>query len=324
MDLFTHGFLPYAGATWLRRPPKERAAAAIGGFAPDADTLWAWAASIDPHLYPLVHRGASHTLLGAPLLALVAFGVVGLLGRRRARFRFGSLSAVAPALLLGALSHLVLDMLTITGVPLFWPFSDARLTLDWFFFSVPYMAPVALVLWIPVWRRRATERWVRRGSVVLLAILLAAGAVRFATYPHGAAPDETVTPGSTDWTWIVTRRNETGVHAQGVSWGKRGDAVFFPEPSRTAAAPAIDACLGSPGGTAWRWGQWGLSVANATPTAEGGWNLTLRDGARLWMEHDDANAFGRRLFGSEDDRALRCHVRPDGSVTVERRGGFWG
>jgi membrane-bound metal-dependent hydrolase YbcI (DUF457 family) len=324
LDVLTHGFLPYAAATWLRRPSRERAAAAIGGFAPDLDTTWAWSASLDAHLYPLVHRGASHTLVGAPLMALLFFAFVGLLGRRWPRLRFGPLTAVAPALLLGALSHLVLDMLTITGVPLLWPFSDVRWTTNWFFFSVPYMVPVALVLWIPVWRGRAGERWVKRGSLVLLAVLLAAGALRFASYPHDATPQERVTPGATDWTWILTRRNETGVVAQGVSWGHRGAPVFFPETNRTAAASAVEACLRAPGSTAWRWGEWGEHVAGATRAPDGGWNVTLRDSARLFMEHDASNALGRRVFGTEDDRALRCHVGTDGSVRVERRGGFWG
>jgi len=324
LDVLTHGFLPFAAATWLRRPKRERVAAAIGGFAPDLDTSWAWVAGLNPHLYPLGHRGASHTLIGAPLMALLLVGIVGLLGRRWARLRVGSLPKIAPALLLGAFSHLLLDALTITGVPLLWPFSLARYTLNWFFFSVPYMFVVALVLWIPVWRGKASERWTKIGSLVLVGVMIVAGGVRLASYPRDVAPNERVTPGASDWTWILTRRNETGVIAQGVSWGHRGEPVFFGEPNRTVAQDAIDRCLRSDDSIAWRWGQWGEAVADATADPRGGWNVTMRDGARLWMEHESSNAFGRRLFGGEDDRALHCRVAADGSVSVERRGGFWG
>lgn len=322
MDLLTHGFLPYAAFTWARRPNRERVAAAVGGFAPDIDTLFSWTAHYDEHLYPFVHRGVSHSLVGAPVYALLVFLLLGLPVLRRRWPRFAAFAPgrdVLHALALGAFSHLMLDMTTITGVPLLWPFALDRVTAGWFFFSVPYLIIISLVFWIPILRGRATDRWVKIGGAVVLVVLLAVGGLRAATYPHGETEGATVTPGTNDWTWVLSRRNETGVQVRTYAWGDLATEKFFAEPNRTAAAGAIDACLEAVGARAWVWNLWGLPVADSRPRPEGGWAITLRDSVRLSTESRASS-----LFGSEDDRALRCIVDAEGHISTQRRAGFWG
>jgi inner membrane protein len=71
------------------------------------------------------HRGVTHTVLAAVVVAIVIALVVRLTGRpRRAWLRAGAWAGAVYA------SHLVLDFFTAdvvvpSGVPLFWPFSDA-------------------------------------------------------------------------------------------------------------------------------------------------------------------------------------------------------
>jgi inner membrane protein len=91
---------------------------------PDADVV-AFRIGI-PYGAPFGHRGASHALLAAPLLALLpALAMTRLLGASTGR-----------ALLLGTLvvaTHGLLDTLTDggLGVALLWPFSDERFFAPW-------------------------------------------------------------------------------------------------------------------------------------------------------------------------------------------------
>jgi membrane-bound metal-dependent hydrolase YbcI (DUF457 family) len=327
LDVLTHGFLPFSAAAALRRPLRERVAAAVGGVAPDIDTIWAWTASLDHALYPVAHRGFTHTLIGAPLIATLTWLLLHALGRRWRRLRgFEARRDILPALWIGALSHLVLDVLTITGVPAMWPLSDHRFRLDFYFYSVSPMFLVALVLWVPVLRRRATDRWVVRGGVVLLAVLLLSGAARAATYPDEAPPHARVTPTNWDWSWIVSQKNDTGVLVYESRFGRILDPIFLPERNATAARAAIEACLASPDATWWRWNAWALPVANATAREDGGWSIRIVDSARLYNEVRDPNSPAAKFFGGEDRRALRVDLAAEGDVTVEprQRRSFWG
>jgi membrane-bound metal-dependent hydrolase YbcI (DUF457 family) len=95
------------------------------------------------------HRGATHWLLAALLVALPAFAFLG----RHAGIYLGA----------GYLSHLALDMLTRSGVPLLGPFSKRRLhllpaplrvrtggPLDHFIQFISGLAYVALLAWANV------------------------------------------------------------------------------------------------------------------------------------------------------------------------------
>jgi inner membrane protein len=118
---FTHPAVPLAIAAGLGRarvPLRLAAAGAIASVLPDADVV-AFRLGI-PYSHPFGHRGASHSLAFAFVVALVAAALHGRLGAsRRATFAL---------VLAAAASHPLLDALTDggLGVALLWPLSDER------------------------------------------------------------------------------------------------------------------------------------------------------------------------------------------------------
>lgn len=330
MDSLTHIFVPYAAFTLARRPRHERVAAAIGGFAPDLDALWAWLSHAHELAYPLVHRGFSHSMLGAPLLATL---LLFLLSRPRLKRRWKRFEAVPwnakaiTPLWLGAWSHLVLDGVTITGVPLLWPLDDGRLTTDWFFFGITYLLPVSLVFLIQILRGRASDRFVKVGLVFVATILVIAGTIRFVSFPKDLVGDEDVTPGPVDSRWYVSRRNETGVSVYATKLGgARMAEEFFPEHNRTAAAQALGACESRPGYTPWHWHLWGLPVVNATRLPDGGWRIQYADSAIAYADlHPDLRLWRNPAReASEFPRGAACVVTPDGQADFRRDRGWIG
>lgn len=326
MDVLTHGLIPYAVFTVLRRPARQRVAAAIAGFAPDVDIFWAWTAPLFPEAYVLQHRGFSHTLIGAPLLGLLALYLLSrpALKRRLPRLENVHLDrSILFALIAGAWSHLLLDGLTITGVPALWPLLTDRYTVNLYFFSVSYMMLGTLLLWIPIWRKKADDAYVGRALVIMVVILASAALLRGLSYPRDLEGDAEVTPGPYDWTWIVSDRNDTGVAVWRVTLGERDEATFYPEHNTTAAASAIDACQNHPAYVGWQWKRWGLAVVNATREGEG-WTVEFQDSARLY-ESDRSRRLGlNRIFGDERERGLRCEVDASGRVDFEPPRSFWG
>lgn len=330
MDTLTHAFVPYAAYRWGGRPSRQRLAAAVGGLAPDLDGLWAWLSHVHELAFPLVHRGFSHTVWGAPLLATA---LLWLLTRPALRRRWKRLEAFAwkpdvlAPLWLGAWSHLLLDGLTITGTPALWPFDDARYTTDWFFFGVLSVMPVSLFLWIQVFRGKASDRLVRGGAIALVLLLAVAGGVRAYAYPRDLLGDEDVTPGPNEWTWVTSRRTDAGVVVYDTQWGGRKvHELLLPERNQTGAASALGACAARPGYTAWNWYLAGLPVVNATRRADGGWSIEYQDS--MWEFLDEHGAFGgiRSPFrdASDTDRGAHCEVGPDGTADFRRDRGWIG
>lgn len=157
-SVFTHAAVPLA--LWCasdrgRISPRLLAAGVVAAVLPDADVL-AFALHI-PYADTFGHRGASHSLVFAALLAVVA----ALLHRR---LRAGAAQAAA-FVGISALSHPLLDAFTSggLGVALWWPWSGERLFAPWRpirvspfagqFFSARGMATVLSELrwvWLPL------------------------------------------------------------------------------------------------------------------------------------------------------------------------------
>lgn len=102
---------------------RERACAVVA-MLPDLDVL-AFSVGI-PYAHPLGHRGASHSLVGAVVIGLVAWLTLRRVLREQEDARPGGLDL--GLLVLAAASHGLLDMLTDggKGVGLFVPFDAAR------------------------------------------------------------------------------------------------------------------------------------------------------------------------------------------------------
>lgn len=119
--VLTHAVVPVAiavAAGAARIPPRLALLGVLAAMAPDLDVL-AFRFGI-PYEHSLGHRGASHSVVGAALIALLLFPWT--LAMRRA-----SWSALA-FLWIAALSHGALDMLTNggLGVEVWWPASTQR------------------------------------------------------------------------------------------------------------------------------------------------------------------------------------------------------
>jgi inner membrane protein len=157
-SIFTHAAVPLA--LWCasdrgRISGRLLGAGVIAAVLPDADVL-AFALHI-PYADSFGHRGASHSMLFAALLALLA-------ALLHTRLRANAVQAAA---FVGAcaLSHPLLDALTSggLGVALWWPWSGERLFAPWRpirvspfagqFFSARGLATVASELrwvWLPL------------------------------------------------------------------------------------------------------------------------------------------------------------------------------
>jgi inner membrane protein len=135
MDPFTH-FLTGANlgrSGFNRKTAYATLAMTLAAEAPDLDVFWGFRG-------PLVafehHRGVTHTLIGAPVIALVTTAVVWLIDKWRTRRKASrKLQPARPGLppprwtlvflfaLIAALSHILLDYTNNYGVRPFFPFS---------------------------------------------------------------------------------------------------------------------------------------------------------------------------------------------------------
>ena len=125
-SIFTHAAVPLA--LWCasergRISTRLLVTGVVAAMLPDADVL-AFALHV-PYADALGHRGASHSLLFATLLAALATAFASTLRASRLQ--------AATFVFICALSHPLLDALTSggLGVALWWPWSDQRLFAPW-------------------------------------------------------------------------------------------------------------------------------------------------------------------------------------------------
>jgi len=124
MDPLTHtatGLL-LGRAGMNRLTPRAVVILALAANAPDIDIVAAAGGSLN---YLHYHRHLSHSLVAAPVLAILTVALVRAVGRKRVRWAgafAASLAAVA--------SHLLLDWTNLYGIRLLLPFSSSWLRLD--------------------------------------------------------------------------------------------------------------------------------------------------------------------------------------------------
>ncbi|MCU1205885.1 metal-dependent hydrolase [Stenotrophomonas maltophilia] len=141
-SIITHAAVPLAlwcAADRGRIPPRLLAAGVIAAMLPDADVL-AFALHI-PYADAFGHRGASHSLLFAGVLAALA-AVLAFFGSRRPWSAGVSVQA-AVFVFVCAASHPLLDAMTSggLGVALAWPWSEHRFFAPWRPIRVSPLAP---------------------------------------------------------------------------------------------------------------------------------------------------------------------------------------
>jgi len=149
MDVFTHALLgvTLSEATLRRRVgPTANWLAALAAMSPDIDTLPSHF-NHDPWFLMAVHRGATHALVVAPLLALVATAIFWAFRRRQ----FWPMYLLA---VLAVVSHPLLDLVTSYGTQVLWPFTHARYALD--------ILPIVDLIFTPTLAAAVVAAWFLR------------------------------------------------------------------------------------------------------------------------------------------------------------------
>jgi inner membrane protein len=230
MDSLTHGLLGLAVGA-LRPSDRDRVAVLVGcvlaAELPDLDYLWPADNSV---LHSLrAHRGWTHSVLAAPLVALVSSGLTKLVFRRAAL-----LSLFAWGLPAVLFAHLLSDAWTGWGTRLLLPFSDARVTLDWMMVVDPLFTLPLLVgaLW-GLRRRTLVGRALLTGAAVSCLYLAARVTIRAglmarteASYP--AAETVQVFPswlGPTHWRYVAVVGDHYAVGRVSVFFAPEEQAV---------------------------------------------------------------------------------------------------
>ena len=152
----THAVLAgvIAAAVWPGAPIETYLCAVVGGLAPDLDSHGSAItrmggigpagriASNVAQMARVRHRGPTHSLVALALFACVALAVVAVL-------HWPVVNALAFSL--GYAAHIGADMLTLSGVPVLWPFSKKRRS------PLPYRL------------RFRTGGWPEKGVLIFLA-----------------------------------------------------------------------------------------------------------------------------------------------------------
>ena len=319
MDVLTHFAVPYLLMWLLRRPQAERLAAGIGGYAPDADVFTGWIGMFGSEWTFLGHRTGSHSLVLAPLYALGVMSVLCLPPwsrwfPRMAVWRFTPrLVLIAMA---GSLTHLALDGVTTSGIPLLFPFTVERVSLNWFSYSVAPAFLVSSFLVYRLLRGTATEAALHGAAVALAACFVLAGTVRALTHPDVGEEALTI-PGRMEWEWRVLRPVENGWETTTWSWGAPGESRLYEErvPDDPQARRAVRLAQASVHYQAHLLYSYGPQVVQVERLGDGAWSVVFLEVLGR-AQADEASPFRVRGTDSEEG-VLRVVVDAAGVHLVE-------
>jgi membrane-bound metal-dependent hydrolase YbcI (DUF457 family) len=162
MDPVSHVILGRTLVAALERPNQSRfgagagAAVILGALSPDVDSVF-MPAGWD--IYLRVHEIGTHSILGALIVGAAAAATVKLF------VRTGRYRDLAAAAIIGALSHLGLDLLSGARLHLLWPLADTRFALPLVAMADPWLIALFALGSIALWLRR---RFLARAATVLL------------------------------------------------------------------------------------------------------------------------------------------------------------
>ncbi len=317
VDVFTHVLLGYAAGIIAHGALKDRAkasqstyglVAAAAAFAPDLDVFIAPLSQF-PDLYWLQHRGVSHSIIGAPIAALLFVLLLGVLSRRWKSLASAQWSpGIIPPLLLGAWSHLLLDGVTHHGIPLLWPLTPDAFSLEWFHWIVWWLAPPSAgILWLK-WRGHWDAQSTLRASAVIVAVLVVLGGVRVFSAPDG----DTYATGD-PLEWIVVEPHPDGARVDLVRGNTILDSAWYWHTVPPDAMAAESAIRDSVHFASFRMSSIGPFVWQAESTTDGDWNVTVID---VVQRFEARSAPFSRDFAEETSQ-LRATVSQDGRrVTI--------
>lgn len=250
MDPLTHSLLGMATALVIARRSTPRGQVALAGLAagllPDTDVFLRNAA--DPLFFIEYHRHFTHSLAFSPVIAALAAGIAWLIYRVIAHRSIPLIPLLLPAWL-AALSHIFCDLWTSYGTRVWWPFSDARVSLDWLAVVDPLLTLPLLVLTVlSLTGRRNARKYAALGLACVslylgLAITqhhrAAAAVSQWLAQSGSPSPDPvqiTVKPSIANIiVWRALIRDPDGVRVTAVRCGLGAAEILTPAPTHFPA-----------------------------------------------------------------------------------------
>lgn len=182
MDLITHFIVPYAIMTLAKS--KYRLEAAFGGISLDFDVLIAWIGILSPELFVFSHRGITHSFLFGFITSVLFLYVLtrnpvkNLIDRiihRDLKIEFTKTTVLI--VFFGALTHLFLDSLTSLGIPLFYPLTLTRYSVNLFYYLDALTAIIAFAVLVLIYLK-INSNYKKIALTAFIVMLIIFGGVR--------------------------------------------------------------------------------------------------------------------------------------------------
>ncbi len=327
MDLFSHALLPYLLGDFFKRKKEEITALVIGGIAPDFDILILWVNSVYPNFFLTTHRGLTHSLFFGFFTALfVMYLAARYKGsiRRLLKFpldiRFNK--STLAFMYLGVLIHLLLDYITTTGVPLFYPFDAKRWSAELFFYTDTYLTIFSLAAIILLYRTKPAMHGAtaKKILVTFLVVFFVLGGIRYAEKSDAQAfyANSDIFPTSDMFRWYALWGDDETIKIQEYnSWNKttsfraefrRRNIVFS-----DGAPPFEDALALARKLPQVRMFEWRAHATAINASYKDAWIIEFYDPMqRVGMR--DAPSFARRVFAGF--RSLAVKVKDGDAVVI--------
>jgi len=285
--------------------PGVGVAAVFGALVPDVDAAFigsGW------DIYLRAHEIGTHSIVGGVAIACLAAAVVRGFARRT---RYLPLAIAA---VLGAMSHIALDVVSGARVRIGWPLVDARVSVPLVAMGDPWIVLICAVGVIAMWlgrRKRRVARLVLTAAVALLSVkaVLLAQAARSAPVARVSISAFDARWGSfTEWS--VFERTASAIRAWQIHSGGGKASMWLSRPieprsSAAAASHALDTVRNFE-----RTHDFGFAVeeSNATDVA-----VLWSDPRYCWPDPSATNGIACALwFGGEFDangRAIMQEVK---------------
>jgi membrane-bound metal-dependent hydrolase YbcI (DUF457 family) len=144
--------------------PGTAAAAALGAIAPDVDAIATWRGW---DVYLRVHEIGTHSIAGSVAVAAAAATLVYLVKRGR---RYAALFLAA---WIGAISHVIFDLVSGASIKMGWPFAQGRLSVPLVAMADPWLITICIIGAAGLWMIRRRRSTVAAAVVAAIAVFLA-------------------------------------------------------------------------------------------------------------------------------------------------------
>ncbi|MEM2924839.1 MAG: metal-dependent hydrolase [Methanocellales archaeon] len=177
----THALVAFSSAKLLRRRDDEIYACLIGSICLDFDILITFIPVLLPQLYIFTHRGITHSIFISLLVSAIALYIF---TSNWVRVRISKLKNINVKLslrtllaaYLGALSHILLDYSTTSGIPVFYPISIKKYAAELFHFMDFGIMLFGVVLILLLYKEKLKNPKIFLAS--FLVLILATGGFR--------------------------------------------------------------------------------------------------------------------------------------------------